>query len=62
MDAYAPMADATAAPLPLAALPEARTNLVGLDREELIAAMATIGAPKFRANQLWQWIYNKGAT
>jgi len=62
MDAYAPMADATAAPLPVAAMPEARTNLVGLDREELVAAMATIGAPKFRANQLWQWIYNKGAT
>jgi len=61
MDAYAPTADATATPLPLAA-PDARTNLVGLDRDELIAAMATIGAPKFRANQLWQWIYNKGAT
>jgi len=61
MDAYAPTADATATPLPLAA-PDARTNLVGLDRDELIAAMATIGAPKFRANQLSQWIYNKGAT
>jgi len=61
MDAHAPTADATATPLPLAA-PDARTNLVGLDRDELIAAMATIGAPKFRANQLWQWIYNKGAT
>ncbi|MDB5358973.1 MAG: rlmN [Rhodospirillales bacterium] len=60
MDAYAPTADATAPLLPLAA--DARTNLVGLSREELIAAMATIGAPKFRANQLWQWIYNKGAT
>ncbi|HEV2677031.1 MAG TPA: 23S rRNA (adenine(2503)-C(2))-methyltransferase RlmN [Aliidongia sp.] len=49
----------------MAALPTAptddRANLVGLDRDELIAAMATIGAPKFRANQLWQWIYNKGA-
>ena len=62
MDAHAPTADATAPLLPLAAVPDARTNLVGLDRTELIAAMATIGAPKFRANQLWQWIYNKGAT
>ena len=61
MDAYAPTADATATLLPLAAH-DARINLVGLDRDELIAAMATIGAPKFRANQLWQWIYNKGAT
>ena len=59
MDAHAPTADATATPLPMA--PD-RINLVGLDRAELIAAMATIGAPKFRANQLWQWIYNKGAT
>ena len=59
MDAHAPTADATAPLLPMA--PD-RTNLVGLDRAELIAAMATIGAPKFRANQLWQWIYNKGAT
>ena len=62
MDAHAPTADATATLLPLVSAPETRTNLVGLNREELIAAMATIGAPKFRANQLWQWIYNKGAT
>ena len=66
MDAHAPTADATARLLPMAPPPVAATddriNLVGLDRAELIAAMATIGAPKFRANQLWQWIYNKGAT
>src|SRR5579859_224233 len=66
MDAHAPTADATATPLPQAIPPVAaaddRTNLVGLSRDELIAAMASIGAPKFRANQLWQWIYNKGAT
>ncbi len=62
MDAQAPTADATATLLPMAAPAEERTNLVGLSREELVAAMASIGAPKFRANQLWQWIYNKGAT
>ena len=40
----------------------ARIDLVGLTREELAAELATIGAEKFRARQLWQWIYNRGAT
>jgi 23S rRNA (adenine2503-C2)-methyltransferase len=63
MDAHAPTADATAPLLPtVPATVDGRINLVGLDRTELVAAMATIGAPKFRANQLWQWIYNKGET
>jgi 23S rRNA (adenine2503-C2)-methyltransferase len=62
MDAHAPTADATATLLPMVPVTDARTNLVGLSREELVEAMASIGAPKFRANQLWQWIYNKGAT
>ncbi|GGF02878.1 dual-specificity RNA methyltransferase RlmN [Aliidongia dinghuensis] len=65
MDAHAPTADATATLLPTATpatTADTRINLVGLSREELVAEMASIGAPKFRANQLWQWIYNKGAT
>ncbi len=37
-------------------------NLVGLSRDELVAAMAEIGAPAFRARQLWHWIYHRGAT
>ena len=49
---------------PVVAAPaeSARINLVGLTREELAAELATIGAEKFRARQLWQWIYNRGAT
>jgi len=39
-----------------------RINLVGLSRDELAAEMQQIGAPRFRAQQLWQWIYNRGAT
>jgi 23S rRNA (adenine2503-C2)-methyltransferase len=39
-----------------------RRNLVGLDRAELAAEMAAIGAPAFRARQLWHWIYHRGAT
>lgn len=41
---------------------DARTDLVGLDRAELAALFAEAGLPKFRANQVWQWIYHKGAT
>jgi 23S rRNA (adenine2503-C2)-methyltransferase len=39
-----------------------RRNLVGLDRAELAAEMGAIGAPAFRARQLWHWIYHRGAT
>jgi 23S rRNA (adenine2503-C2)-methyltransferase len=41
---------------------EGRRDLVGLDRAELAAELATIGAPPFRARQLWHWIYHRGAT
>jgi 23S rRNA (adenine2503-C2)-methyltransferase len=46
--------------LPAAASP--RKNLVGLDRAELTAEMATVGAEPFRARQLWHWIYHRGVT
>ncbi len=36
-------------------------NLIGLSRDELVAEMATFGAPPFRARQLWHWIYHRGA-
>jgi 23S rRNA (adenine2503-C2)-methyltransferase len=48
-------------PDPIAAEP-ARINLVGLTRTELAEELTSIGAEKFRAQQLWQWIYNRGAT
>jgi 23S rRNA (adenine2503-C2)-methyltransferase len=48
-------------PDPIAAEP-ARINLVGLTRIELAEELTSIGAEKFRAQQLWQWIYNRGAT
>jgi len=37
-------------------------NLVGLGRAELAAEMDEFGAEPFRARQLWQWIYHRGAT
>jgi 23S rRNA (adenine2503-C2)-methyltransferase len=49
---FAPPADAA----------DGRRNLVGLDRQELTAALAEIGAPAFRARQIWHWLYHRGAT
>jgi 23S rRNA (adenine2503-C2)-methyltransferase len=47
---------------PLAPPADGRRNLVGLSRAELTAAMAELGEPAFRARQLWQWMYVRGAT
>jgi len=41
---------------------DGRKNLVGLSREELEAEMLGIGLEKFRARQLWHWIYHRGVT
>ncbi|PCI42295.1 MAG: 23S rRNA (adenine(2503)-C(2))-methyltransferase RlmN [Rhodospirillaceae bacterium] len=38
------------------------TNLVGLDRDQLIAVLASIDEKPFRAKQLWHWIYHRGVT
>ena len=40
----------------------ARRNLIGLGRSEIAAEMAEFGAEKFRAGQLWHWIYHRGVT
>ena len=58
----APSAPTDTGPAPAAALP----SLVGLDREKLGAALAVIDVPererRMRVNQLWHWIYLRGAT
>src|SRR5215470_5610879 len=41
-------------------VPDGRRDLLGLDRTELAAELAAIGAPPFRARQLWHWIYHRG--
>ena len=46
---------------PDVALPDGRRELVGLSRDELVAELAAIGEPAFRAKQLWHWIYHQGA-
>jgi 23S rRNA (adenine2503-C2)-methyltransferase len=66
-----PPKDRAGATLPLektpleAYVPPAKPSLIGLSRAELIARLADIGvAPaqrKMRAQQLWHWIYFRGA-
>lgn len=45
---------------------DSRPSLVGLSRDELMAALGRVGVPekqrRMRANQLWHWIYHKGIT
>ncbi|SDJ01516.1 23S rRNA (adenine(2503)-C(2))-methyltransferase RlmN [Lutimaribacter saemankumensis] len=42
-------------------LPDGPTNIVGLTRDQLRAALIDIGTPekqaKMRVNQIWQWVY-----
>jgi 23S rRNA (adenine2503-C2)-methyltransferase len=40
----------------------AKTNIIGLSREELAAKIKDIGLEAFRAKQVWQWVYVKGVT
>jgi 23S rRNA (adenine2503-C2)-methyltransferase len=46
-------------------VPPARPSLIGLSREELAAKLGEIGVPprqqKMRVQQLWHWIYFRGA-
>ncbi|MCZ6592270.1 MAG: 23S rRNA (adenine(2503)-C(2))-methyltransferase RlmN, partial [Alphaproteobacteria bacterium] len=39
---------------------DARPNLIGMSRDEMAAAMAELGEPRFRGDQLFQWVYNRG--
>jgi 23S rRNA (adenine2503-C2)-methyltransferase len=41
---------------------DARIDLVGLERDELVAHLAAVGEKPFRAKQLWHWMYVRGET
>ncbi|MEX0758144.1 MAG: 23S rRNA (adenine(2503)-C(2))-methyltransferase RlmN, partial [Tistlia sp.] len=43
---------------PPAAGPDGLTDLVGLSLAELTEAVLALGEPRFRATQLWHWIYH----
>jgi 23S rRNA (adenine2503-C2)-methyltransferase len=44
------------------AIRDHRTNLIGLSKDELASALTSVGAEKFRAKQVWQWMYAHGAS
>src|SRR5258708_21627584 len=48
--------------LPRPTIPDGRVALIGLSGGELAAELTKLGAQPFRARQLWQWIYVRGAT
>jgi 23S rRNA (adenine2503-C2)-methyltransferase len=50
-----------AAVAPPASIEPATVTLLGLSRDELAAELKSFGAEPFRARQIWQWIYNRGA-
>ncbi|MGE3842184.1 MAG: hypothetical protein AB7I50_11395, partial [Vicinamibacterales bacterium] len=37
-------------------------DVAGLDRQQLEAFVATLGGERFRAQQIFQWIYRRGVT
>src|SRR5580704_9026269 len=39
-----------------------KRNLIGLSYDELTEALTALGLEKFRAKQIWSWIYFHGAT
>ena len=47
---------------PAAGAAGALRPLIGLDRDELAAELAGLGATGFRAKQVWHWIYHHGLT
>ena len=41
---------------------EIMQDILNLSKEELIAALISWGEKPFRAKQIWQWLYVRGAT
>jgi 23S rRNA (adenine2503-C2)-methyltransferase len=51
-----PAPDMTATPA------SGRINILGLSRAALEAEVTALGLPKFRARQLWRWVWRHGLT
>lgn len=41
---------------------DGKRNLIGLSFDELTSVLEELGFEKFRAKQIWSWIYNHGST
>ena len=53
---------ATPTGMPVAAPDGVRLNLLGMNTDDLEAAITAAGLPKFRARQLWRWVWRHGLT
>jgi 23S rRNA (adenine2503-C2)-methyltransferase len=42
--------------------PAGQVDLIGLSRAELAERLADLGLPRFRAGQVWHWLYHRGVT
>jgi 23S rRNA (adenine2503-C2)-methyltransferase len=60
MDAATPDTIAASEQIPAPATPDTRVDLVGLSRDELAATLDLPASERFRARQLWHWIYSRG--
>ena len=55
-------AQASAAALPVDGAQIQKINLLGLSANDLEAKIVLLGLPKFRARQVWRWIWRHGLT
>lgn len=58
--------DPVVSPRAPVARPDGRRDILGLDRDELRAALIEVGVPeaqaRMRASQVWHWVYHRGVT
>jgi 23S rRNA (adenine2503-C2)-methyltransferase len=47
---------------PPAADADAPINLIGMDRDDMAVVLAEMGEPRFRAEQLFKWVYGRGVS
>lgn len=43
-------------------MPQVKPNLLDLDHDALESLLESIGQPRYRTNQIWQWLYKQLAT
>jgi len=41
---------------------DAPMNLIGMDRDDMAAVLSEMGEPRFRADQLFKWVYGRGVS
>ena len=41
---------------------DAPVNLIGMDRDDIFAVLSEMGEPRFRADQIFKWVYGRGVS